>query len=346
MLDRKRQIWPPDFECYDKQAARTLFESVRKDQLKNRVKDSQEPVYGADEVYWPTDFINRPGEWNELALDNIAVFDSGCDPKHAALAGRVDFADEISKRDLLGHGTFVAGCIAAKFSENLEGKIADGLLSSSRIWMANVLTKEVKTGNEKKYHVDPKRYQTFLEKLIAAKSAKRKSRLSKIQVLSLSLGASTPDPEERRLIAAVIKSGITVVAAAGNNPLGFESEQSVMYPAAYPDVISVGAMAVPRSSKPTRWPRSLRIPPPESYRESGVDIYAPGECVLSSWPTGIDYTVKFSGWCSGTSMATPFVAAAVAVLRAQGVSSRAEILARLAESSPSIDGVPTLRWEK
>ncbi len=346
MLDRRRNIWAPDFECYDEAAVQTLFESVRKDQFKNRAKDSKEPLYGADEVSWPSDFINRPREWKDLALDNIAVLDSGCDPNHAALAGRIDFADEISKRDSLGHGTFVAGCIAAKFSENLEGTIADGLLASSRVWMANVLTKEVKIGDAKKYHVDPKRYQSFLEKLIAAKSAKRKSRLSKIQVLSLSLGASTPDLEERRLIAAVIKAGITVVAAAGNNPLNFDSEQTVMYPAAYPDVISVGAMAVPRSSKPTRWPRSLRIPPPESYRESGVDIYAPGECVLSSWPTGNDYSVKFSGWCSGTSMATPFVAAAVAVLRAQGVSSRSEILARLAQSSPSIDGVPTLRWEK
>ncbi|MBM3769502.1 MAG: hypothetical protein FJW32_29345, partial [Acidobacteria bacterium] len=273
-------MWAPDFQTYTPTDVEAIFATERAEKKQERSKDPARPIYGAGEVYWPTDFMNRPAEWSKLRLDNIAILDSGCDAAHSALKGRVDFADAESKSDPYGHGTFVAGCIVAKFAPAYEGEIANGILESSRVWMGNVFTKYAVINGMRKYHVDEERYWAYLQRLVDAKKAKKKSRLSRIQVLSLSLGSAEGSAKERRLIAEVIKSGITVVAAAGNCPIGYSSEPPVMYPAAYPDVISFGAMGVPRAGKPKRWSRSLRVPPPDCYREDVVDVYAPGECVL------------------------------------------------------------------
>ncbi len=94
-----------------------------------------------------------------------------------------------------------------------------------------------------------------------------------------------------RTVARLDSLGGVVVAAAGN-----EGEQTPRYPAAYPAVVSVGAV----DRDDTLWP--------QSNRGRTVEITAPGVEVVSTAPGG-GFT-----FADGTSLATAHVSALLAVL--------------------------------
>ncbi|MBT6842675.1 MAG: S8 family serine peptidase [Candidatus Melainabacteria bacterium] len=110
--------------------------------------------------------------------------------------------------------------------------------------------------------------------------------------------------------------GIVLVAAAGNN-----STSQLMYPAAFPEVISVGAIANNTSKL--------------SFSNYGdwVDVVAPGSWIFSTIP-GNAYDYK-----SGTSMSAPLVAGVAALIKAKsklqdldGKTIKARILASSVET--------------
>ena len=182
------------------------------------------------------------------------------------------------------HGTHVAG-IAAAVTDNGIG--VAGQAKGAKIQPITVLTKggSGDTG--------------MLARGIAQATA------SNVDVINMSLGFYTADEVVKAAVAAAIASGINVVAAAGNAGVGAQ----VTYPAAYDGVIGVGAVA----QNFTAWSGSSR-----GY---WVDLVAPGaDFILSTWPSsdqclGNSGTVLIAtGYCyqRGTSMATPFVAGAVA----------------------------------
>jgi Subtilase family len=119
-------------------------------------------------------------------------------------------------------------------------------------------------------------------------------------VVSLSLGAYTVDDRPPRLagtVAALQAAGRVVVAAAGNAGIA----DRPFWPAALPGVVAVGAYRSPD----LRWERSN----PADVYSQGVDVlgdfvsWHPGE------PGGFD---RYARW-SGTSFATPLVAATLAL---------------------------------
>jgi len=110
------------------------------------------------------------------------------------------------------------------------------------------------------------------------------------RVISLSLGGPTGDSATASAVAYAWDHGVLIVAAAGNT-----GSDAVQYPAAYPQVIAVSAVDANAN--------------PASYSSWGskVEVAAPG--------TGIDSTTNSGGYTtmSGTSMATPHVAGALAL---------------------------------
>ncbi len=118
-----------------------------------------------------------------------------------------------------------------------------------------------------------------------------------MKVVNLSLGSSTGNQSFHDAIIATKNAGIVVVAAAGN------SGGSVIYPAAYPEAIAVSAIDV--NNAIASW----------SSRGPEVDLAAPGVSIYSAYKGNAYATL------SGTSMASPHVAGAAALVLSMPVGS-------------------------
>jgi subtilisin family serine protease len=106
------------------------------------------------------------------------------------------------------------------------------------------------------------------------------------------LAPHSPKPHADTVAYAVAR-GCILIAASGNN-----GRETIYWPAAYPDVIAVGAVGADR--RPTAF----------STRGGHVALCAPGEHVLTTAIDGYQYA-------TGTSFAAPFAAGAAALLVAR-----------------------------
>jgi subtilisin family serine protease len=216
----------------------------------------------------------------------VAIVDTGIDEEHPDLDGSIhsyeNFLATEDKRDYKGHGTHVAGIIAAE----INNAIGIAGLCAARIMALKGLPRN---GND----WDAAAYYRALAHPITAGA----------KVLNLSLGGGL-DPGERDVITDVMDAGICVVAAMGNE---FEEGNPISYPAAYDGVCAVGA--------------SDEVDRRASFSCTGkhIALVAPGERILSTtprYPSDLAQSVLYDSW-PGTSMATPHVAAAAALLLAK-----------------------------
>lgn len=230
----------------------------------------------------------------------VAVIDSGIDMNHPEFEGRLykgkDFLNDEAMMDDTGHGTHVAGIIAA----NVDGKGIEGLTPFQvKILPLKVLSSKVNSfvyenkNRERKIVTD-----IFANAIIHAIE-------SKVQVINMSLGwpQIINSPKVIKALDVAYERGITIVAAAGNN-----NKDVPTWPCGHAAVICVGAMDV--RGELTEF----------SNHGGKVDLVAPGEWIISSTPRSLESRVlRIQGYDAknGSSQAAPFVTAAVALLKLQ-----------------------------
>lgn len=226
----------------------------------------------------------------------VGVVDTGIGG-HRALTvagGRNTTAKESAQRfrDEDGHGSHVAGVIAATASRWRRGEASAVCLYAYRIFEAG----------------DPYA-STF-----AIQAAIKQAAIDGCDLINLSIGDSMADESVRDAVDFAWSKGCVCVAAAGNDGMG-----KVDYPARYPKAIAVTAIGLENS-----WPtgaylddalgssRGKHIAGHQvfladfSNRGSKVALTAPGVAVVS--------TIFEDRWgvMSGTSMATPIVTGVLA----------------------------------
>ncbi len=247
---------------------------------------------------------------------NVAVLDSGIDLSHPdlnAADGINCIAPGTPARDDDGHGTHVAGTISA----TNDGRGVVGVAPGTRTHAVKVLNVEGKGSVSQ--------VLCGIDWVTATRADANPS--NDISVANLSLGgtgppvtpcATTRDPLHRAICAST-RAGVTYVVAAGNERRDFDNAGAPDLPAAYPEVLTVTAMSDSDGAA-----GALGGAPP-CRADNFDDVYAnfsnyatttagaahtvagPGVCIRSTWPGGGYATI------SGTSMASPHVAGAVAL---------------------------------
>ncbi len=273
---------------------------------------------------------------------HVAIIDSGIDGSHPEFANRIadsrSFVGGSALTDRFGHGTFVAGVIAA--ATNNGAGIA-GIAFPAQLIIAKV--------------VRPDRSVSIRAEAAAIRWAVDRG----ARVVNLSLGGlrdprhprrDTFSPVEASAVRYAVKRGALVVAAVGNGdqapstPWPFAS-----YPAALPHVLGVSAYGQDGS-----------IPPFSNRDAIFNDLVAPGQDIVSTLPRALtaarpscpDQGYSVCGpddyrRAEGTSFAAPQAAAAAALLFATRPTLRAEqaraLLERAADDAVAANGCRACR---
>ena len=257
---------------------------------------------GADPLrgdQWALDQVSYERAWATTKGRGVivAVVDTGVRAAHEDLGSVVLPGLDLvgggdGRTDANGHGTHVAGIIAARA---VNGKGIAGAAPDAKILPVRVLD-----ANGSGYTSD------VAEGIIWAVD-------HGARIVNLSLGGTEPSAGMREAIKYALSKGALVFAAAGNSG---ESGSPAIYPAAFSESVAVGAV----SSNLQR----------ASYSNIGsyVDVVAPGDSIVSTYQSGD----LLYAWASGTSMATPYAAAVGALVAAANPTwDAAHVRARLEE---------------
>ncbi|WP_236048203.1 S8 family serine peptidase [Paractinoplanes ovalisporus] len=245
--------------------------------------------------------IGAPEAW-KAGLDGtgvtVAVLDTGADATHPDLAGRIaearDFSGSPDTTDHFGHGTHVAATVAGSGAGS--GGARKGVAPGAKLLIGKVLD-DSGTGYE----------SGIIAGMEWAAGAGAK-------VVNMSLGGSATDgtdPMSAAVNELSASTGALFVVAAGNEGESY----SVGTPGAAPSALTVGA--VDRENRMADF--SSRGP---RFGDEGLkpEITAPGVGIVAARAAGTSmgepvdelYTAA-----NGTSMATPHVAGAAAIIAQQ-----------------------------
>jgi major intracellular serine protease len=219
----------------------------------------------------------------------IAILDTGCSLDHEDLSDRIvggyNFTKESNGNrdvfeDLNGHGSHVAGIIAG----SVNGSGIVGVAPEATLLILKVLNKN--GGGRIRDLVDAVHYAIDW---MGPKG-------ERVSVISLSLATKFSDLALYEAVQRAINSQITVVAASGNDGDGNLDTLEYRFPGSYPEVIEVGAIDQKKHVAVF------------SNTNEFVDLYAPGVEIHST------FLSRGFSTLSGTSMATPHVTGALALL--------------------------------
>ncbi|PKK94069.1 MAG: hypothetical protein CVV61_01430 [Tenericutes bacterium HGW-Tenericutes-6] len=242
--------------------------------------------YALDHIYVTEAWTKTTGSPDLL----IAIIDTGIDTDHEEFLGRLSPLSYNARtkevglshvEDDEGHGTFVAGIIAANKdnSKGIAGIVQQGdLLIIKANNLDNLSTEE----NEAKSFSD----SNIIEGIYYAVE-------QGADIINMSLGGSSPNTLVKNAVDYAYSQGVIIVAASGN-----DGENVALYPASYENVVSVGATD-----------QNKIIASFSNYNEY-IDLVAPGVEIIS---TDINNAYASGG---GTSYAAPHVTGAIALMLA------------------------------
>jgi subtilisin family serine protease len=255
----------------------------------------------------PTGINRIDGELSSTVAGNgsgtvnvdVAVLDTGIQTNHADLnvVGGKNCSTGSSYADGHGHGTHVAGTIAAKDDANGVVGVAPG----ARLWAVRVLNNQ----------------GSGTTSTIICGINWVTANAGTIEVVNMSLGGSGSDSScggsdaYHNAICSSVSAGVTYAVAAGNSAANSNNYR----PATYAEVITVSALADFNGTPGGGGAATCRTDVDDTFASfsnygSDVDIIAPGVCIYSTWKGSAYNTI------SGTSMASPHVAGAAALYKA------------------------------
>lgn len=281
-----------------------------------------DPRYGEQ---WNLPMIGAPAAWDHARGKGVivAVIDTGIaykdGPRFKAvedLAGAdfvegYDFVnDRVEALDDHGHGTHVAGTIAQRTG---NGRGVAGVAFEATLMPLKVLSAQ---GSGTAADIADAIY-------FAADEGAR--------VINMSLGGGGASAVMGDAVAYARKKGVVVVCAAGNNARGV-----VEYPAAYPGAFAVSAVGPSGElASYSSWGKELAIAAPGGDTERGG---AKGGVLQNTIdptrPGATDVYLAFNG----TSMATPHVAGAAALVISAGVTDADDVERILRASAKDVGG--------
>ena len=183
----------------------------------------------------------------------VALIDTGVDKSHPCFKNATiiskDFSGDSNPMDETGHGTHCAAILAAQTSSGMTG-----LLPKAFIYSAKVLSK----------NRVPKSYT---ERAIT--NAIMWAIEKKVQIVLITLGCRKPSTPVKEAIDLALSNRIIVVSAAGNH-----SGNLPLFPSSASGVICVSALG--RNG----------LPLPECYKGELVDVFVPGEAIISAGLNG------------------------------------------------------------
>ncbi|OIB01678.1 peptidase S8 [Paenibacillus sp. LC231] len=231
-------------------------------------------------IPWGIKQIKAPQAWSISTGHRmkIAVIDTGVDFAHPDLKYSLTRGINLVHRNIPpyddnGHGTHISGTIAA--ANSTQGMI--GVAPRSVVYPVKAFDHNG---------------SAFVSDIILAIDWCVRA---EIDIINMSFGMQTRSRALLDVVGKANQAGVIIVASSGNDG----KRRTADYPARYPQTISVGATD-----------RNRKIPA-FSNRGQFVDIYAPGDKIVSAWLQGKYHEM------SGTSMATSHVSGAIALLLAQ-----------------------------
>ncbi|MGW1343267.1 S8 family serine peptidase, partial [Kribbella sp. NPDC002412] len=261
--------------------------------------------YGTDQAAY-LNTVRMPQAWDlskSTGNQIVAVLDTGVDAGHPDLAGRLvpgynATSPNRGPIDDNGHGTMTLGIIAAAANNGI-GVAGVG-------WTTKAMPVKVLDATGSGYDVDIAEGVDWA----VAHGAK---------VINMSLGGPGDNAVLHDSIRNAVNAGVTVVVAAGN-----DGSPVFQYPAAYPEVIAVGATneggALTSFSSYGDW----------------VDVAAPGWNLLTTGVRAMTPPGYLPYWyCTGTSCSAPIVAGVAALVKNKWpaftpaqIATRLKVLAR------------------
>lgn len=229
--------------------------------------------------------VGAPLEWSETMGEGIKVgiIDTGVDSDHPELVNRIkdgaNFYEGSTDNFEDENGHGTHICGIVAAEKNGIGVV--GVAPKADLYVAKAFGKSGKTT----FPAIEKSIKWLIEK--------------NVDVINMSFSSANASPQYKSLIAGLHRRGISIICAAGNE--GELGENTIGYPANFAETVAVSAVDINKNIADF------------SSRGRAAEISAAGIDIYSTYLDGGYATL------SGTSMATPIITGAVAILMGKGM---------------------------